>query len=438
MFDTEKMKNTKTYTITKTFVDGLPKPAKVKEGRTEQKRYYDKKLTGFGVRITSGGTIAFFVEKLVNGNLQRSTLGHYKILTVEEARNQARIELGRMTSGIDLIAEKRAKKLKGVTLGKAFEDYIEAKNENLKATTVLDYKRVLNQVVLDWLNKPLTKITKDMIAKRHTKHGESNSKARANLAMRLLRAIFNFAIEEYQTADGKNIITGNPVKTLSHGKRWHRINRRQSVIKQYQLSDLYKAIMQLSECYPYDQATMWQDYFLLILFTGMRRSEAASLEWNDIDLKSKTFTLHDTKNRESHSLPMTDFIYGLFNRRKEFMSNKFVFAADSESGHIVEPRKAMLKIIELSGVKFTLHDCRRTFLTIAESLDIPAYAVKRLANHKMGNDVTSGYIIADVERLRKPMQQITDYLLKNVGIQESARIIKLNNMQGNILYEERA
>ncbi len=31
------------------------------------------------------------------------------------------------------------------------------------------------------------------------------------------------------------------------------------------------------------------------------------------------------------------------------------------------------------------HDLRRTFITIAESLDISAYAVKRLANHKMAN-----------------------------------------------------
>ena len=30
----------------------------------------------------------------------------------------------------------------------------------------------------------------------------------------------------------------------------------------------------------------------------------------------------------------------------------------------------------------------------------------------MNNDVTAGYIVADVERLRKPMQLITDNLLK--------------------------
>ena len=94
---------------------------------------------------------------------------------------------------------------------------------------------------------------------------------------------------------------------------------------------------------------------------------------------------------------------------------KYVFPAESKTGHLVDPRKALLKVIELSGVTFTLHDLRRTFITIAESLDIPVYALKRLLNHKMKSDVTAGYIVMDVERLREPMQKITDYILSLVG-----------------------
>jgi len=71
----------------------------------------------------------------------------------------------------------------------------------------------------------------------------------------------------------------------------------------------------------------------------------------------------------------------------------------------------MQKITQVSGVTFTMHDLRRTFTTTAESLDISTYALKRLLNHKMNSDVTAGYIITDVERLHKPMQQITDYIL---------------------------
>ena len=69
-----------------------------------------------------------------------------------------------------------------------------------------------------------------------------------------------------------------------------------------------------------------------------------------------------------------------------------------------------------------LHDLRRTFITAAESLDISAYALKRLLNHKMSNDVTAGYIINDVERLRKPMQLITDHLLKLINSEENPSI----------------
>ncbi|MGZ4995230.1 MAG: hypothetical protein ACXV79_13835 [Methylobacter sp.] len=63
-----------------------------------------------------------------------------------------------------------------------------------------------------------------------------------------------------------------------------------------------------------------------------------------------------------------------------------------------------------------MHDLRRSFVTIAESLDISAYSVKSLVNHKQGDDVTSGYIQMNVERLRKPMQTITDFILKSAGI----------------------
>ncbi|KTD57372.1 phage integrase [Legionella shakespearei DSM 23087] len=55
-----------------------------------------------------------------------------------------------------------------------------------------------------------------------------------------------------------------------------------------------------------------------------------------------------------------------------------------------------------------------TFATVADSLDLPAYALKRLLNHKMNNDVTDGYIMKDVERLRKPMQQVANFLLEHM------------------------
>lgn len=136
----------------------------------------------------------------------------------------------------------------------------------------------------------------------------------------------------------------------------------------------------------------------------------------DPDLRAKTLKVTDTKNHLDHTLPLSDFLYKLLQQRKNSAVNEYVFQRASGIGRITEQRKQMAKVIEESGVSFTIHDLRRTFMTVAERLDISAYAVKRLVNHKMNNDVTAGYIIADVERLRVPMQRITDYLLNCAGI----------------------
>lgn len=155
-----------------------------------------------------------------------------------------------------------------------------------------------------------------------------------------------------------------------------------------------------------------RDYLLLLILTGLRRNEGASLRWEDVDLTGRTLTVRDTKNHEDHTLPLSDFLFDLLSRRKTQAISQFVFPGGGRSGYIYEPRKYIDTITAATGIAFTLHDLRRTFITVAESLDIPAYALKRLLNHKMSNDVTAGYIIADVERLRLPMQRITDYMLK--------------------------
>ncbi len=70
------------------------------------------------------------------------------------------------------------------------------------------------------------------------------------------------------------------------------------------------------------------------------------------------------------------------------------------------------KTTAASGVTFTLHDLRRTYITIAESLDIPHYALKRLLSHRSSADVTGGYIIINVDRLRGPVELISERILE--------------------------
>jgi integrase len=168
----------------------------------------------------------------------------------------------------------------------------------------------------DWLKKPLLSITRDMIAKRHKVLGEA-SQARASLAMRYLRSIFNFAIAEYTDAEGKPLITDNPVKKLSQTRAWYRVERRR-VLKPHQLAPFMQAVLALENA-------LARDYFLLVLLTGLRRQEALDLRWEQVNLTYQTLTIIDPKNRQDHTLPLSDYLLEMLARRKAEAVGKYVF-----------------------------------------------------------------------------------------------------------------
>ncbi len=150
-----------------------------------------------------------------------------------------------------------------------------------------------------------------------------------------------------------------------------------------------------------------RDFLLVALFTGMRRGEIAGLRWDNIDLTGKTLRVPRTKNGDPLVLPLSAFLAELFAGRREALGpSEWVFPGKGRTGHLAETKSFTRRVCTASGVRFTLHDLRRTFITIAESLDIPAYALKRLLNHRADGDVTGGYIVMDVERLRGPVERI--------------------------------
>jgi integrase len=200
-------------------------------------------------------------------------------------------------------------------------------------------------------------------------------------------------------ADGNPLIPVNPVNRLSQLKLWHRVDRRQILIQNHELQAIADDAM--------------RDCFRLLALTGLRKNEGLWLKWEHVDFAAKTLKVVEPKNHQDHLLPLSDFLFDMLSRRKENAKEgvEYVFAGEKDKP-IADVRWWQNAISEASGVTFTPHDCRRTFATVAESLDIPAYALKRLLNHKNGADVTAGYIVANVERLREPMQRITDFIVK--------------------------
>jgi len=399
-----------TVNFTKSFLDKLSIPE-------DSKRpcYHDSNTIGLSLRVTSNSIKSFFVQRRINKRTTKVTLGRYPEMTIQQARIKAIKTFNSISDGINPNKLIKDEAIRRVTLEQVFNDYVRSRGTNLKDNTKKGYISAFNNYLSQWSNTPISEITRDMVEKKH-REITKQSPTRANTVMRQLRAYFNYAMGEYEDGDGIPIFVHNPVSRLSHIKAWNREKRKQTVIKTYDLKKWYDTVMELPQHQLNNKkpntAEICRDLFLFILFTGLRRREASTLMWDNIDFKDHSLTIEDTKNHEAHSLPLTPFLLEILERRKS--DSPYIFQGKTLDKSLNDPKKQLEKVRKISGVYFNLHDLRRTFITIAESLDINTYALKQLLNHKDQRDVTGGYIITDMERLRKPMNKITNYIMEQV------------------------
>jgi integrase len=185
-------------------------------------------------------------------------------------------------------------KLAGTTLRQAYEAYKQTRD--LKPKTLQDYDRVMTVTLKEWLDLPLTKLSSDMVVARH----KQLPSAYGNLTMRVLKAVMNYAMESYVLADGTYLIPRNPVAILGKTKAWKRVAPRTNYIKPNQLAAWFKAL-------EVESNQTIRDYLLFVLFTGLRRENAASLTWAQVDLEHRSYTV-TPKMHNAVTLPLSDNI----------------------------------------------------------------------------------------------------------------------------------
>jgi integrase len=292
-----------------------------------------------------------------------------------------------------------------MTLDAAFEGYFEAK-PNLAKPTIDGYRRSQKLYLRDWLKLPLREITREMVLTKHRLIGRDHGGVTANNALRHFRLIHNFIASVHDD------FPPNPVQVLTRTRSWVSERRRRTLVAAHHLPNWWQAV-QAEEPHA-------RDFLTVALFTGMRRSEIARLKWEYIDFVGKTLHIPRTKNGDPLILPLSNTLCDIFSSRRELVGqHEYVFPGKGETGHLIETKRFLSRVVVSSGVQFTIHDLRRTFITVAESLDIPAYALKGLLNHRADTDVTGGYIILGVERLRLPVEKIAAKILELVDGQRN-------------------
>jgi integrase len=367
----------------------------LKSAKPELSPYFirDNRVKGFAVKVNASGSMMFIAEVWHKGRSIRKTLGEHPIMSVSDARNHA----------ISFIQKVRQGKLndqkKQLTLGDLFWKYIE--NTKLKPSTIKNYKHVVLFYLSDWLSKPISLITKEMVEAKFHKirdkgiNGGKPTLSQAVSSMRYLSSLMNYAMAD-------ELIESNPVDVLKQKRIDRSIRKREHYLPAPKVRELLDKT--LEDDHPVTLA-IW-----LMLYTGLRKNEALRLTWSQLERVNgvKCLVIGDTKNHRVHHVPITETIQGILDRARN--NSAYLFPSTQKKNHYInDVRPTLNKLTKLIDMDFKCHDLRRTFATRAAEVGIDYLTIKRLLNHK-SNDITGQYIQwnsrANLEVMRNALERI--------------------------------
>ena len=297
------------------------------------------------------------------GRPERLTLPEVGTVQLREVRRIVDGLRGDLAKGVDVFARARSAKqpAKPITLQDAFEAHI--KRPDLRPGTRRDYTSAWRNVPSHLKAKPIAAIDETDLKRLHDAIGERGHPRLANKVIVLISGLLR----------GNGRQADNPAVNI---KRF-RETPRQRVLTLGELRRLRSALE--------SEPSPWREYFLLLLLTGARRSSLARMRWEDLDLDTATWRLPAgwSKNRRVLTVALPSEALTVLRRlASERSAAPWVFPAQSQAGHLVEPKRAWRRACARAGIAgAVIHDLRRTTATLVASDGANAAALAVVLGH---------------------------------------------------------
>ena len=398
--------------LTKRTVDALAKPA---EG---QDFLWDGEIRGFEVRVVPSGLKTFVVQyRNTEGKSRRIKIGRFGIMTVEEARELAKVKLGRVADGIDPAEEPEAGK-DDITVKALCDWYL----------TEAEAGRILGRK-----NRPIKASTLAMDRSRISTH------IKPLLGKRLVGSLRIVDIEGMQSdivagktaatergpgrggvARGGPGVAGRAVATLqailSHAARLDLIEKHPSEgarrlagkKKQRRLS--VPEIKKLGAALQYGERNGEHSTGLaivtLLLLTGFRISEGQQMHRDWLHAAEGYVAFPDTKG-DAQIRAIGPAATRLAASQSVQEGSPYLFPADVGDGAFTAAKACLERLCAMVGITgVTPHTLRHTFGSVAGDLGFSELTIAALLGHA-AQSVTQGYVHID-EALKLAVTRTSD------------------------------
>jgi integrase len=316
---------------------------------------FDTKTAGLGFVAFASGARSFFHRRRVRGIAERTTLGKFDDLTIEQARGEAsslnaRIAAWKLSGYQD--ESPFEKRPDAATFGELVDRYIERhvrRHASRPERAIQEVRWAVDRHLASWKNLKLAVITRSDVVKLHEDVGRKH-RTEANRLVQLVRRLYSWA-------ESPDIALHRGENPARHIKLFHE-SRRSRYLKPAELYALFTALKQ-------ELNASLRDYVNLALWTGARRGDLLSMRWQDLGLDDNRWEIPHPKNRTPYVVPLTpEAVKILRDRRKSSNGSEWVFPSKRGSaGHLTDFKrgwKALLNRAGLADKDLRQHDLRRT------------------------------------------------------------------------------
>ena len=339
--------------------------------------YWDRELSGFGVRVYPTGSRMYIVQTRAKGKSRRITVGRHGLVSADQARKEAARLIATVKSGGNPVPFDQDNGVSpedaGPMLSEVAERFMrEHASVRCRPATVVKYRSLLDLHILPMLgNLRMGEIGRERVAAlQYSLHDRPTT---ANMAVTLLSYL-------YTVADnwGITVETGNPCRFV----RKYPEKGRERFLAEGEFHALGNALVELEaeKKLPRNAAAA----FRLLMLTGCRRNEILTLRWEDVDLEAGEIRLKGAKTGPRPVALSPSALSILESLRSDARpGNPWVVASRSGDTRIASLNQYWPRIREranLPGVR--IHDLRHSFASRALALGESLPMIGSLLGHR--------------------------------------------------------
>jgi integrase len=312
----------------------------------------DAIVPGLRLTVQRSGAKSWCIRYWLNKHHHKMTLGPYPRLSLAAARITARAALEKVELGVD----PRHADTGGETFADAVAAYHKRRTGKLRPTTAQYVKRELEIAEKFWQGRTVASITrKDVIAL--TDRAEDRGVAARGTMLKVLSAFFKFC-------EGRDLIAVSPAR----GVERYAAVKRDRFLDDGEIVTVWKAADKIGGA--------WGAFTRLLILTGMRRNEAAKLEWAEVGEDAIKLSKERVKTDTPLRVPLTPAMRKVLDALPR--NGRYVLCGS-------HPLYVTRTAEEILGVKlakhWTWHDLRRSFATGLQRLSIPFEVIEAACNH---------------------------------------------------------